>query len=142
VVPFIQPSLVVVQFGPNDYFNSGTHLQPRTVAQYQADLATIIAAVRAKCATSPTFVLMPAWQRGDMSPYTLPEPWANYVAANYAVAAADSIALVCDVNRRAAFTGPATTSNNNGIVSTDTVHPSDLGSQFIADALTASVLPR
>lgn len=134
VVGTIQPALVIVCFGLNNY-SDGTN-----PALLQSGIATLMSDVRAKCTVSPSFVLMVPYLRGDVINPTY--PWSQYVAAIYAAATADGYAGVCDLGQR--FDNDPLPSYNAsvGLVNaSNKVHPLDLGHSLIANTIVGYLQP-
>jgi lysophospholipase L1-like esterase len=121
---FIQPQLMGVEFGYNEYFGNVAS------ATFQVQLSGFVGYIQAKVTTPPTmlFIIWPEPQH----PSTPLEPYVNYVAAIKAVAAATTKGIVVDFSER--LPSPVT-DNTLGFFYTDKVHPSDKGSGYIADVL-------
>lgn len=128
----LSPNVVVITLGANDQFSN---VAPST---YQSNLQTIITNLKSRLtAPYPAFVLNMLPGRGNQNTFTY--PWAQYVNAAYAVAAADtsgplgnSIVTVMD------FTlGPRMPGFDTDVYGlwAGTVHPSNTGHQLIADSL-------
>lgn len=132
---WLQPQLITINVGINDY------KQNRGAAAYTTDLNTIIASLRANL-TAPaatSILLIKASQ--PTHPSTPTEPWANYVAADYAIAAADtggpggaSGIAVLELGTRMPT---PTTDNTLALYNADLTHPTAKGNAFIADVLLA-----
>lgn len=86
----LAPSLMVVNLGGNDGRSAGGN---RTAAQFGADLTTLLNTLGTLVSTTAPIVVLMQWSLGDAA---LLEPWANYVAAAKAVAAANPRAVVVD----------------------------------------------
>ena len=118
----VDPDLVVIGLGTNDlYFN-------RPVAEYTANLRTIIRRYREGTVTTPpapnaSILLWIEPNRGDRSTAV----WQQYVDAAYAVAASEQVGVV-DVYERIGTATP-------GEFFFDQIHPIDAGHRLIADAL-------
>lgn len=130
----LSPSAVVITLGVNDQFNA---VAPAT---FQANLQTIISDLEAQLPLPlPSFILQMLPPRVGQSGYTF--PWSQYVAAAYAVAAADtsgpagqSLVTVMDWTLGPRMPG-ADTDSYGFWQAADAVHPSNLGHQAIADGL-------
>jgi lysophospholipase L1-like esterase len=119
----LNPALVIVPIGANE-FKTGD-----SVSTYQSNLTATVAGIRAY-APSASICLAIEHELGGFTPVN---PWTQYVAANYAVAAADGAVAVFDLYQRI---GSHTTAETNGLIlSSDHQHPSDAGQLFYADAL-------
>lgn len=128
-VTTIQPALVTIELGANDY---STNIAPAT---FQSRVQTLIANVRGACTLAPSIALIVAHQRGDAP--SAQYPWQSYVDALYTIAASDGNLAVLDL-------GPRTigTPWNYGIVAADKVHLADpAGSVLWANALAAFLEP-
>lgn len=130
----IQPSLVTIMLGINDY-NDGTG-QQQTPAQYQANLVQILANIRSACTVNPSIVFLIQWQRGGTAQ---PNPWDAYKAAAYSVAAADGGVAVFDLSKRFP---PGVQTTALSLINADLVHITDTGGAFVADAFVNWFLPR
>jgi lysophospholipase L1-like esterase len=114
------PALLGIQLGANDY---GNNIPPVT---FQANLQSIITQTRAAMtAPYPPVVLALTPQRTGTYAYQ----WAQYVAAAYAVAAADPTVSVLEHGARM----PAVTAAQTYGLYVDGVHPSDKGHSMLAD---------
>lgn len=122
----LTPDLIGIELGLNDI------TYPTTSADFQTNLANLIGYIRAGITDpDPPIVLiaMPARQSTAAT-------WPAYVDAMYAVAAADSKVLVCDLGQRVpGYDADAWSLYYDG------VHPNDAGHALIADALTEFLLP-
>lgn len=127
----IQPALVTIELGCNDATVAGGS---RSAAQVAADTVTWIAAMKAQCTTPPSILIMATWQVGDPA-----EPWANYVAALRAVAAADADCSFLDM--RSVIYKPDVSSNTAGGNLPDTTHPGPAASETIAEAVFNTIVP-
>lgn len=123
----IQPDLAVIAVGRNDW-SSGV-----AVATYMANVQTIISGIRSQTTNDPSIVLLPVY--GTAASGTPVAPWQDYVNALVEIAAADAgeVSVLDAYARMGTITDAA--SNALGITASDYVHPSNLGSQMIADAL-------
>lgn len=139
----IQPSLVVITLMLNDF--GGSSYTPVASAATKANLKTLIANIRAKCTISPSFVICTEYQRQDNTSNAI-EPWANYRALPYQIAAEDtgnadgtSGVVVFDMAKRfGAVPYPLSTA---GLVSSDSVHPNQYGYNFWGESLAQYVAP-
>jgi lysophospholipase L1-like esterase len=132
----IQPNLVIVQLGVDDYLNNVAS------ATFQSNVTALVTAVRAQCTKSPSILFILDYQPGGA---TQSEPWANYVAALKTIAAADtggpkgvSGIAVWDLSTRF----PAPSVDNTLGLSGDMIRPSATGYGLIADALANYLMPR
>lgn len=123
----IQPTLVIIALGTNDW-SAGSP----SSAQVKANMASIFAGVRAQCTISPSFIVMPMYER--LATGTPTEAWTAYVDAIRSAALDDGDVAVFDLNKRIG-TINGTGSNAHGILTGDFTHPTDKGSQMIADAM-------
>lgn len=123
----IQPTLAILALGTNDW-SIGTP----TAAQVKTNLATITAGIRAQCTVAPSIIVMPMYER--MATGTPTETWTNYVAAMRDYALEDGDVAIFDLYKRIG-TINGSGSNAHGILTGDFTHPTDKGSQMIADAL-------
>ena len=127
----LSPGLIIIELGLNDAAD-----QP-TIPVFTADLQATIAQQRAAYATPPPVLLLAtysAFNDGNVSPAT----WQTFVAAMYAIAAADSEIDVLDLSLRMPNT---IASNTWGLYASDGIHPSDNGHAMIADALCSFLSP-
>lgn len=130
-IPIAAPALTVIALGTNDFGTNGA-----TPTQFNAALQQIIAGVRTYAARS-AFVILMQPERTPTGVTANTATYAQYVAAAYDVAAADtgavlggSGATVLDLTKRVARgdTDPFGTR-------VDGVHFSDKGNRIVADAL-------
>lgn len=128
-VTTIQPSLVVIFLGINDY-RTGT-----SIANTGSQLVTIATATRAACTIPPT-VLLVAPYLPIVGAGTL--PFLRYYDQVYI--AAQRLADVDLVDLYWKF-GPAVQTNALALLNADLTHPSDKGYQFIADAFAGRIRP-
>jgi lysophospholipase L1-like esterase len=134
-VAALNPAAVVISLGVNDQF---ANTAPAT---FGSNLQTIISGLKARLTSPyPSFILNMYPPRTGQSGYTF--PWSQYVAAAWAVAAADtsgpggtSVVTVMDFTQGPRLPG-ADTDVYSVWQSGDNVHPSNLGHQAIADTLT------
>lgn len=132
----ISSAAVGIELGGNDtgFF---------TAAQYQANLTSLIALIRAQSGLSTIPVPMATEYAADFSPVTDPGGWPAYPAAVRAVAAATPYCKVIDTSYRF----PSWASNfggnylyyNNGSGSIGQVHPSDKGHALLGEIVAAGV---
>ena len=126
----IGPSLIGVEWGYNEYFGKVPS------ATFESNLQQFVAACAADVTGSPTFLFI-IWPEPTPSG-TPAEPWANYVQAIRDVAAATTNGIVVDFSERL----PSYRDNSLGFFYTDLVHPTDKGSQYIADVLANIIAPK
>lgn len=129
----IQPALVLIELGANDPPGSVS------VATFKANLLALIASVKANVtrAQGVSIVLTSVWERGDFTAGT----WGPYYDAIRAVVAADPTVTHFDMSARTYPTNTLASANALGILVSDKVHPSDLGSQLWANALYEFLRP-
>jgi lysophospholipase L1-like esterase len=133
-VATVQPSLIIFGTLCNDWYYGMPSATSKT------NLQTLIANIKAKCTTTPSFIFNLEFQRDITSGSTV-EPWANYVKVAYDIAAADpNNVAVFDMGKRAFGPGPFTA--GTALVDPDKIHPNDAGMQAWADALAGFLLPR
>jgi lysophospholipase L1-like esterase len=123
--------LLVIALGTNDGSNG------ITAAQHATNLTTLIAALRAAYttigATAPPIALVPYGGPSNMA-----GTWADYVAAEKALAAADPAMIVLDLSLRL----PNAATNTVGLYADGTGHPADRGHGLIGDLVAQLVSPR
>jgi lysophospholipase L1-like esterase len=91
-VATIQPDLVVIELGTNDYAAA------RGSTSLIANLQSLVANIRAVCTVAPSIVLVVNHDRGDV--VAPPVAWSSYVAAIYTYAAADGNVALFDIDDR------------------------------------------
>lgn len=124
----LSPSLYYLQIGTNDL---ATNVNPTT---FQTNVTSLISQLRSPLSTPyPPIVLGMIYQRSGTFTYT----WAQYLAAAYAIAAADSQVLVLDHTLRM----PSVAASATYSLYADTVHPSDRGMAMLADTAAAFLAP-
>jgi len=129
-VKVVQPDLVVLPIGSNDYAAG------RTAAQAKADIQAIITTIRANTTIAPSIVLLPYYDRSG-SPVTT---WADWVAMYHEIADAD--ADVCVWDDLTALFGPFVNDDRGGLVNAvDKVHATDAGHLVIGKAVVRFVSP-
>lgn len=130
--PTVPPAFAVM-LGVNDSSATGGN---RTAAQFQADLAGLIASIRggaAALANLPVIIIAPY---GHNATYADPGGWPAYVAAMRTVAAADPVgAVVIDLSYLMSF--PAAT----GPLQYDSWHPNDLGHAYVGSLVAGALEP-
>lgn len=126
----IQPQLMGVEFGYNEYFGNIAS------ATFQTQLTNFVSYIKGKVTGAPT-ILFIIWPEPKHSG-TPAEPYANYVAAIRAVAAATTNGVVVDFGERI----PIYSSNAAGFFYTDEVHWSDKGAAYVADVLAEVIAPK
>lgn len=125
----LNPALVLIAIGANE-FKTGD-----SVSTYQTNLASIISSARTY-ASLASICLVVEHQLGGV---TVVNPWSEYAAANYAVAAADGNVAVFDLWQRL---GPTPAAETHGVIlASDHQHYTDEGNQFVADALAGFLAP-
>lgn len=135
-VAALNPHLLILSdLGINDASPTGAN---RSAAQFQTDLTTFIATLRAGSITCP--ILLTAVYDVS-SANAMVSTWAEYVAAMKAVADADSTVAFLNLNARMPATNAASTYS---LYHTDSVHGSATGVayQFMADTIATAILPR
>ncbi len=124
----VNPHLVIIAMGHNDYFFQTV---PST---FQTKLQQMIDLVKAQTTADPSFLLEIYPKRAD-DPGTITYNWEQYVAAIKAVAAANVDTTVLDFRD---FMGSAVGSDPYDLYF-DNVHPNDKGYQRMSD-ITADAL--
>lgn len=122
----IDPDLVVIEVGTNDYANA---ISPATV---KTSIESMITSIRANTSPDASIVLMAIYDRPAVG-----AAWPSYIAAIDAIAKAQDDVSVFDLAKRI---GAAGTTASGGLVSS--VHPTALGSRYIANALAGFLEPR
>lgn len=138
----MNPDLVVIACMVNNY--GGSSYTPISSADTKTQLKSIIASIRAKCATPPSIVLCIEYPRQDSGSSNHIEPWDNYVDIAYEIAAEDtaghsgeSLIAIFDMRERLGYL-PDT---DDLLVGTDLVHPTAAGHQLWADAFARFLMP-
>jgi hypothetical protein len=119
----LTPKLLIMQdYGANDGYTGNGNIG---AAQFQANLTALIAQVRAAGITCP-IVLVSVY---DLTQVALPtkEPWANYVAAQAAIAAADPTIVYVDLTTKMPATNAAKTFN---LYDVDGIHGNANGNAY------------
>lgn len=128
-VTTIQPSLVVLFLGINNYRNN------QTIGTTGTALSDIALNCRAACTVPPSVLVcapyLPAIGSGVQG-------FQNYYNQIYAAAQILGDADVLDLYWKF---GPAVQTNALALLNADLVHPSDKGYQFIADAMFGRIRP-
>lgn len=128
----IQPALVIIMLGVND-------TQSVSAADFQTNVETLIANVRAQTTFPPSIALVATYKHG--SPLGYPEDeWADYTAALDTIAAADDEVLVVDLEP--AFGGFGAVTTELGLMHPDRVHPINAGHQRIAETIVGVLTSR
>lgn len=136
-VAAIQPNCVLIELGANDYQNTG----PITAAAFSTNLSSIISNIRANCSRPPSIVLLPVW---TWTPGTTPVEtggWAAYVDAMNAISAGDDDICICDLQQKMTLSTSNDASLARGLISGDSIHPSDAGHWMISETLRAFLRP-
>jgi lysophospholipase L1-like esterase len=127
----LQPSLVCIEFGYNEFFGN------TSVATFKTNLQAVVTNALGNGLTLAPTCLFIIWQEPyDATPAT--EPYSAYATAIKEVAAATTNGIVVDFRNRF----PAYNSNALGLWGTDTVHHSDAGAAYVADVLNEVLAPR
>lgn len=127
----IQPDLVCMMWATNDF----STLVP--VATFKTRLASLIALIRASCASKPSIVLAAAPERYDTG-YTPLAPYGDYVTAMAQVASEDGKVAFLDLRNVIAVGGDA---DGTGSTDADKVHFTTVGQGMIARAIAGFVSP-
>lgn len=121
----LSPLLVGVEWGYNEYFGNIPS------ATFQANLQSFVSACISNAANAVyMFFIWPEPYKAGSG-----EPYSNYTSAIRTVAANTSNSVVVDFSQKL----PANVNNTYGLFYTDNVHPSDKGSQYIADELASII---
>jgi lysophospholipase L1-like esterase len=128
----IQPSLVIVGLGINDFgVGNGVPL-----ATYKSNLLGIISNIRAQVTVPPAIALIAYYEPASVTPTS---PWSAYVQTLYDIAAADTGITVLDIRQRINTGAPSTL---GGMIKTDLIHPLNPGHRYVGDLLTALISPQ
>jgi lysophospholipase L1-like esterase len=128
-VAAVQPDLVLVHLGLNDYGSqSQTRIAPAAMA---TNFDTIAANIRAVCTIAPSFVWLIPYERTVVP--TVLATWEEYRQAYKDFAANDGQIGLVDIG--AAIGSFAGSTDPYGIDAGDFVHPNDAGHQVMADAV-------
>lgn len=128
--PTMQPALVGIEFGYNEFFGAVP------VSTFKTNLQTVVTNALANITIAPTCLFI-IWQE-PLNTNANAIPYINYVNAIKAVAATTTNGVVVDFSTRF----PAQANNTQGLWGGDHVHPSDTGAAYIADVLTEVIAPR
>ena len=134
-VTAIQPHLVVVDLGRNDY-GTTPQVSPATM---RTNIETLLTAVRGACTTAPSIVLYMSQRLGGAIVPTPTYSWDDYRAAYVALAAAATDVSIFDLSTRQA---EPSVSNTLGLYNGDVTHLSDKGHSSVADVMAAFLSPR
>ena len=136
----LQPSLVVLEFGANDY-QQNTFAQPISAAQFKTNLLSLIATIRANCTRPPSIVLMPVWMWQPGITPVEQGGWDAMIQAQYDIAAADPDICIVDLRQRFSLipTSPAKTTKD--LLAADNIHPSDAGNWLIGKTISTFLTP-
>ncbi len=129
LLAYIQPALVVVALGINDFL---TALTPAAIT---GNLNSLISTVRAYCAVPPSVVLF--IEHPIIAAFAYREPWDNYVQALYQYALNDGDIYVVDMNERVGNPPAQIASLSTGTPGL----PNDIAHKMWADALAYALLP-
>lgn len=121
--------LVVIELGANDYAVPGGQVTP---AVFKENLKTLIAGIRAKVTTTPTFILVAVWDNG--APTAPLAPWAEFYEAMWEVADEDAAGLTTVFDAWGRFQSHATGQAPASLVG-DPVHPTDAGHSYLGNSL-------
>lgn len=127
--------LVVLSIGRNDQFFG------RTPAQLKTSLQNLIALIRSKVSTDPSFILV-SYFKQNQDPPGSSAPWADYVAKYQEVADADSKVTMVDIEPLFGPDPGIGSDTRDGLLSSDYVHPSPAGYEAIGDYIAGAVLPK
>lgn len=137
----LNPNLIIINLGTNDAIIN-------TPTQFQTNMATLIAAIRAPWTNPPPIVLTYFGSRGDTQTIA---PWIQYISAGWSLALSDkggsggmSAITVHDVSLP--LPGPSWQRMQNapgtlGEWSADNIHPSPVGHSMVADSLAQFLMP-
>lgn len=128
-VALLDPDLILIMIGGNDYFGG------RTSEQFQGNLQTMCEALAAGCPRSPGIIIVAgATPAVDLD---ATEPWANFTAAMANVAAMDPAhRAVLDIGAR---THDGTIPES--LIAVDEVHINNSGGQWLSDILEGAIQP-
>jgi lysophospholipase L1-like esterase len=127
-VAILQPSLVIIELGTNDFGNS---IAPATL---QTNLNTLITTVRNNTTIAPSVVLFGIYNRAGGS-----NPWSQYQDIYRSMETVDARIAFFDLSLRLP---DVTTDTGLGLINADAVHPTSKGHAFIADSLARFLSPR
>lgn len=126
----LDPDLVLILPGATE-FGAQT-----AAATFQADLAALVNAVQAAGSPAPQIVILGTYPRQDVASPTV--PWAAYLAAMDAVAAADTGVSFYDLAPAFAAAGiPG--ADPHDLLATDLIHLTSRGVVFLRDAIRRSL---
>jgi lysophospholipase L1-like esterase len=141
-VATVQPALVVLSMVSNDWYgptDPGTaNRQSVTSAQTEANLLSLISALKTAITIDPSFVICTEWPYGTGVSNSA-EPFSAYVDAVKRVVAAEPLACHFDLGER--ITGSGAPAAGHPLVNVDLIHPNNAGMQAWADAFAAFVAP-
>ncbi|HWE54169.1 MAG TPA: SGNH/GDSL hydrolase family protein [Acidimicrobiales bacterium] len=117
----LSPSLIIFELGVNDY-----HWQ-EALTTFTADLATM-SSIFNNLPTNPSVLVLVDYDAFNMTGLL----WPTYVAAYQTWAATNGYAFL-DLTQRMP---PTNAAKSFGLYASDSVHPSNAGHSFVADAIT------
>lgn len=120
---YVDPSLVTIYFGVNDYRNNAS------ISTFETNLTTIVNYVKSR-SLNPKIVLIKGYE--PLHPTTPIAPWSSYRDTVQKVANANNL-LCCDILPKFGVGVISAT------YSADSVHPNDTGHSLIADAIMESL---
>lgn len=124
----VDPDLVIIGDLVANDFGGGTAGTPVPVATMKANLATILAAIRARATRPPSVVLIVP---PEITSTTTLAPWADYRQAMLDFAQADGQITVWDVST---IFGTMLGTDTYGLTAGDHAHPGPAGQQALADS--------
>jgi lysophospholipase L1-like esterase len=138
-ITFVQPDLVVIELGANDYCGPTGTTQPITASAFKTNIQALITNVRAKCTIPPSFVLAALYERNTGGLPGGSDPWSAYVTAMGEIAAADALVALFDAGTRLAPPGIVAA---GGTIHADRIHPTTAGHVLLGDSLASFVAPQ
>lgn len=126
----IQPALVTLMMGINDYSDLNPHHNSPTA--FKANLATIIANIRAQCTVTPSILLIASYQAKVPTHTYL---WSDYVTAMADLVTSDGNLAYLDLV--SAFGGYVDPTAGDPLLDGDLVHPNDTGYALIASMVAS-----
>lgn len=129
----IQPSLVILELGPNDFAGSA----PVSAATFRTNLNTLVSEIKSQVTNDPSILLVCAYELIAGPGVTPVDPWPSFRSQMYDLAASDDDIAIYDLGPR--IRPVAANDTARGMLqSTESprpAHPTDAGAAYIADAL-------